>query len=80
MGPAGPYRGWDCRYWDSVLNFFTIGYASMTLIYYVDLMGCPAGPYRSSDALLLKQMPKKQTGFVLLLKQNKSDLVFHHQN
>ena len=46
MGPAGPYRGWDCRYWDSVLNFFTIGYASMTLIYYVDLMGCPAGPYR----------------------------------
>ena len=32
------------------------------------------------DALLLKQMPKKQTGFVLLLKQNKSDLVFHHQN
>ena len=36
------------------------------------------GGYR--DALLLKQMPKKQTGFVLLLKQNKSDLVFHHQN
>ena len=33
-----------------------------------------------SDALLLKQIPKKQTGFVLLLKQNKSDLVFHHQN
>ena len=33
-----------------------------------------------SVALLLKQMPKKQTGFVLLLKQNKSDLVFHHQN
>ena len=32
------------------------------------------------DPLLLKQMPKKQTGFVLLLKQNKSDLVFHHQN
>ena len=34
----------------------------------------------SSDALLLKQMPEKQTGFALLLKQNKSDLVFHHQN
>ena len=34
----------------------------------------------TSDALLLRQMPKKQTGFVLLLKQNKSDLVFHHQN
>ena len=33
-----------------------------------------------SGALLLKQMLKKQTGFVLLLKQNKSDLVFHHQN
>ena len=30
--------------------------------------------------LLLKQMHKKQTGFVLLLKQNKSDLVFHHEN
>ena len=31
-------------------------------------------------ALLLKQMPKKQTGFLLLLKQNKPGLVFHHQN
>ena len=31
------------------------------------------------DALLLRQMPKKQTEFVLLLKQNKSDLVFHDQ-
>ena len=30
-----------------------------------------------SGALLLKQMAKKQTGFFLLLKQNKSDLVFH---
>ena len=36
--------------------------------------------FQRVDALLLKQMPKKQTGFVLLLKQNKSDLVFHHQN
>ena len=35
---------------------------------------------RPRDALLLKQMPKKQTGFVLLQKQNKSDLVSHHQN
>ena len=35
---------------------------------------------KRSDALLLKQTPKTQTGFVLLLKQNKSDLVFHHQN
>ena len=34
----------------------------------------------TSDALLLKQMPKKQTGFVLLLKQNKSDLVFYYRN
>ena len=34
----------------------------------------------TSDALLQKQKPKKQTGFVLLLKQNKSDLVYHHQN
>ena len=34
----------------------------------------------TGDALLLKQMLKKQTGFVLLLKQNKSNLVFHHQN
>ena len=33
-----------------------------------------------SDALLLKLMPEKQIGFVLLLKQNKLDLVFHHQN
>ena len=33
----------------------------------------------TTEALLLKQMPKKQTGFVLLQKQNKSDLVFHHQ-
>ena len=33
-----------------------------------------------SDALLLKQMPQEQTVFVLLLKQNKTDLVFHHQN
>ena len=32
------------------------------------------------DALLLKQMLKKQTGFVLLLKQNKLDLVILHQN
>ena len=30
------------------------------------------------DALLLKQMRKNQTGFVLLLKQNKSDLVVLH--
>ena len=33
-----------------------------------------------SDALFLKQMPKKQTGYVLLLKQNKSDLVILIQN
>ena len=33
-----------------------------------------------SDALILKQMPKNQTGFVLVLKQNKADLVLHHQN
>ena len=33
-----------------------------------------------SDALILKEMLKKQTGFVLVLKQNKSDLVFHPQN
>ena len=36
--------------------------------------------YVISDALLLKEMPKKQTGFVLLLQQNKSDLVIHHEN
>ena len=30
-----------------------------------------------SDALLLKQMSKKQTGFVLVLNQNKSDLFFY---
>ena len=46
----GHIGGWDCRYWDCVLNFFPIGYASpqytMTPIYYVDLMGGPAGPYR----------------------------------
>ena len=34
----------------------------------------------SRDALLIKQMPKKQTGFVLVLKQNKLDLVFHLEN
>ena len=33
-----------------------------------------------SDALLLKQMPKKQTGFVLVLNQNKSDLFFMIEN
>ena len=33
----------------------------------------------TSDALLLKQMLKKQTNF-LLLKQNKSNLVLNHQN
>ena len=32
------------------------------------------------DALLIKQMLKKQTGFVLLPEQNKSDLVILHQN
>ena len=42
---------------------------------------CARGPAAAySDALLLKQMPKKQTGFALLLKQNKSDLVFHDEN
>ncbi len=30
----------------------------------------------ASDALLLKQMPKKQTRFVLVIKQNKPDLFF----
>ena len=34
----------------------------------------------SSDALLLKQMPKKQTGFVLVIKQNKPDLFFLIEN
>ena len=29
-----------------------------------------------SDALLLKQIPKKQTGFVLVLNQNKPGLFF----
>ena len=47
----------------------------MAIINHIKLAGIT-----SSDALLLKQMPQKQTGFVLLLKQNKSDLVFHHQN
>ena len=37
-------------------------------------------PPLTRDALLLKQMPKKQTGFVLLLKQNISDLVILHRN
>ena len=31
-------------------------------------------PQDSWDALLLKQMPKKQTGIVLLLKQNKGEI------
>ena len=31
----------------------------------------------TGDALLVKQMLKKQTGFVLLLKQNKLDFVFY---
>ena len=35
---------------------------------------------RPSDALLLKQMPKKQTGFVLVIKQNKPDLFFLIEN
>jgi hypothetical protein len=30
----------------------------------------------ASDALLLKQMPKKQTGFVLVINQNKPHLFF----
>jgi hypothetical protein len=33
-----------------------------------------------SDALLLKQTPKKQTRFVSLLNQNKSDLFFVIEN
>jgi hypothetical protein len=33
-----------------------------------------------SDALLLKQMPKKQTGFVSVKNQNKPDLVFLIEN
>ena len=33
-----------------------------------------------SDALLLKQMSKKQTGFVLLLKRNKSSRGYNHFN
>ena len=33
-----------------------------------------------SEALLLKQMPKKQTGFVLVIKQNKPDLFFLIKN
>ena len=36
--------------------------------------------HKFSDALLIKQMPIKQTGFVLSLKQNISNLVFDHQN
>ena len=40
----------------------------------------PPSHLTTSGALLLKQMAKKQTGFVLLIKQNKSDLVFHHWN
>ena len=31
---------------------------------------------RSSDALLLKQIPKNQTGFVLVINQNKPDFFF----
>ena len=34
----------------------------------------------NSDAVLLKRILKNKTGFVLLLKQNKPDLVFHHQS
>ena len=32
------------------------------------------------DALLLKQMPQKQAGFVLLLKQNKSVWGVQYEN
>ena len=39
-----------------------------------------SGTVMTRDALLLKQMLKKQTRFVLLLKQNKSDLVILHRN
>ena len=48
-----------------------------TTVQYVDIPLVVPVP---RDALLLKQMLKKQTGFVLLLKQNKSDLVILHQN
>ena len=34
--------------------------------------------YVPNDASLLKQMLKKQNGFVLLLKENKLDLVMLH--
>ena len=36
----------------------------------------PERSTRISEALLLKQMPKKQTAFVLVIKQNKADLFF----
>jgi hypothetical protein len=35
---------------------------------------------QASDALLLKQMPKKHTGFCFVINQNKPDLVFDDEN
>ena len=50
--------------------------------YYAKIEENPILSWRGGgrDALLLKQIPYKQTGFVLLLKQNKSDLVFYDEN
>jgi hypothetical protein len=41
-----------------------------------DLLWCIFSGVVPSDALLLKQIPKKQTGFVLVLNQNKPGLFF----
>ena len=44
-------------------------------------IGHEAQPTLNSDALLLKQMPKKtQNGFVLLIYRNKPGLLFLNEN
>ena len=52
----------------------------LALNYLIRLKSSVQPDHMTRDALLLKQMVKKQTGFVLLLKQNKSDLVILHRN
>ena len=61
-----------------ISSFDKLSYCSSVITKGCSCENTPAA--HRSNALLLKQMLKKQTVFVLLLKQNKSDSEFHPQN
>ena len=55
------------------------GTVTTTVAYQLYYQSLHFAKFQLSGAFLLKQMPKKQTEFVLFPKQNKSGFVFHYQ-